>query len=86
MRMPPRIGDRMIKDCDLTKNLKPIFTITNRITAGLTRIERVIGFLDAVTLSENWISEMGNRALLLEAHRTTHIEGMRLTLEEAVRS
>ena len=61
----------------------PTFTITNRITAGLTRIERARGFLEAATLSEDWILEMGNRALVLEAHHTTHIEGTRLTLEQA---
>ena len=63
----------------------PQFTITNRITAGLTQIERVRGFLEAATLSEDWIREMGQRALLLEAHHTTHIEGTRLTLEQAER-
>jgi cell filamentation protein, protein adenylyltransferase len=63
----------------------PKFTITNRITAGLTRIERARGFLEAATLSENWVREMGNRALVLEAHHTTHIEGTRLTLEQAER-
>ena len=36
-----------------------IFTITNRITAGLSRIERAMGFLEAATLSENWVREMG---------------------------
>lgn len=69
----------------MTKNFKPIFTITNRITAGLTRIERARGFLEAATLSEAWVSEMGRRALILEAHHTTHIEGTRLTLEQAER-
>ena len=63
----------------------PQFTITNRITTGLTRIERARGFLEAATLSENWIREMGNRALVLEAHHTTHIEGTRLTLDQAER-
>jgi Fic family protein len=69
----------------MTKNFKPIFTITNPITAGLTRIERARGFLEAASLSENWVREMGNRALVLEAHHTTHIEGTRLTLEQAER-
>ena len=64
------------------KRLKPIFTITNRITAGLTRIERARGFLEAATLSEGWVREMGRRAMLLEAHHTTHIEGTHLTLEQ----
>jgi Fic family protein len=69
----------------MTKSFKPIFTITNRITAGLTRIERARGFLEAATLSEAWVREMGRRALILEAHHTTHIEGTRLTLEQAKR-
>ncbi len=69
----------------MTKSFKPIFTITNRITAGLTHIERARGFLEAATLSEAWVREMGRRALILEAHHTTHIEGTRLTLEQAKR-
>jgi Fic family protein len=69
----------------MTKNFKPIFTITNPITAGLTRIERARGFLEAATLSKAWLREMSRRALILEAHHTTHIEGTRLTLEQAER-
>lgn len=64
---------------------EPKFSITNRITANLTRIERARGFLEAATLSEYWVREMGRRALILEAHHTTHIEGTRLTLEQAER-
>lgn len=67
----------------MTKGFKPSFTITNRVTAGLTLIERARGFLDAATLSESWVKEMGLRALILEAHHTTHIEGTRLNLEQA---
>jgi len=67
----------------VTRTFKPIFTITNPITAGLTRIERARGFLEAATLSEAWVREMGRRALILEAHHTTHIEGTRLTLDQA---
>ena len=66
----------------MTGSIGPRFTSTNRITAALTRIERARGFLEAARLSENWFREMGNRALVLEAHHTTHIEGTRLTLEE----
>lgn len=69
----------------MKKSFKPIFTITNRITSGLTRIERARGFLEAATLSEDWLREMGRRALILEAHHTTHIEGTRLTLDQAER-
>jgi Fic family protein len=69
----------------MTRTFKPIFTLTNRITAGLTRIERARGFLEAATLSDAWVREMGRRALILEAHHTTHIEGTRLTLDQAGR-
>lgn len=63
----------------------PRFTITNAITAGLTAIERARGFLDAATLSAEWVKRMSQRALLLEAHHTTHIEGTELTLEQSER-
>ncbi len=63
----------------------PRFTITNPITNALTAIERARGFLEAATLSEDWIARMSQRALLLEAHHTTHIEGTQLTLDEAAR-
>jgi Fic family protein len=63
----------------------PRFTITNPIAAALTRIERARGFLDAAKLSEEWIRRMGERALVLEAHHTTHIEGTELTLEQSER-
>ncbi|MBI3769704.1 MAG: Fic family protein [Deltaproteobacteria bacterium] len=63
----------------------PRFTITNAITAGLTAIERARGFLEAATLSDEWVRRMSQRALLLEAHHTTHIEGTQLTLEQAER-
>ena len=64
---------------------QPSFHITHRMTAGLTRIERVRGFLEAARLSEDWLATMRSRAFLLEAHHTTHIEGTRLTLEQAER-
>ena len=63
----------------------PIFTITNRMTAAITRIERARGFLEAAQLSDDWVREMGDRALILEAHHTTHIEGTRLTLDQSER-
>ena len=66
-------------------SFSPRFTITNPITATLTRIERARGFLEAAKLSEDWIRRMGARALVLEAHHTTHIEGTRLTLEQSER-
>ena len=67
----------------MTETFTPRFTITNGIAAGLTRIERARGFLEAAMLSEDWVREMGRRALVLEAHHTTHIEGTQLTLSQA---
>jgi len=63
----------------------PQFEITNSITAELTRFERARGFLDAAKLSEDWIAGMQKRALVLEAHYATHIEGTQLTLEQSER-
>lgn len=61
----------------------PRFTITNKITTALTTIERARGFLDAAKLSDEWIAQMQARALVLEAHHTTHIEGTKLTFEQS---
>jgi len=64
---------------------EPQFTITNQLTRDLTEIERARGFLDAATLSDEWIARMSRRALVLEAHHTTHIEGTQLTLDQSER-
>jgi Fic family protein len=64
---------------------QPRFSITNAIANALMRIERARGFLEAATLSEQWVRAMGEQALILEAHHTTHIEGTQLTLEQARR-
>jgi len=61
------------------------FQITNTVTAALTRIERARGFLEAARLSEDWLTAMRSRALILEAHHTTHIEGTHLSLDQAER-
>ena len=66
-------------------SFEPRFTISHSIIADLTRIERARGFLEAATISDDWIRQMGKRALVLEAHHTTHIEGTHLTLEESER-
>jgi Fic family protein len=63
--------------------LAPHFTITNLITAALTTIERARGFLEAASLSEEWVRRTSQRALLLEAHHTTDIEGTQLSIEQA---
>lgn len=45
----------------MNSGFRPKFTITNRIIAGLNRIERARGFLKAATLSENWVQAMGGQ-------------------------
>src|SRR3990167_10405113 len=62
---------------------KPKFTITNSIANTLTMIERARGFLAAASLSDDWVGMMQNKALVLEAHHTTHIEGTQLTLGQS---
>ena len=61
----------------------PRFSIANALTAALTEIERTRGFLEAASLSDEWIDSMRSRTFLLEAHHTTHIEETRFTIEEA---
>ena len=63
----------------------PKYTITNRMTAAITQIERARGFLEAARLSDDWVRDMGAEALIKEAHHTTHIEGTQLTLDQAER-
>lgn len=62
---------------------KPKFTISNQTASALTEIERARGFLEAATLSNTWVAKMQNKALVLEAYHTTHIEGTQLTLDQS---
>lgn len=61
----------------------PKFTITPRINKILVEIERVRGFLDAVKLKEDWFADMQKKALIIESHHSTHIEGTALNLDQA---
>lgn len=61
----------------------PKFIITNKTNNNLAEIERARGFLEVAELKSEWLSEMQNRALILESHHSTHIEGTELTLEQA---
>lgn len=63
----------------------PKFTISISIASSLTAIERTRGFLEAARLSKDWVSKMQARALILEAHHTTHIEGTHLNLDQSER-
>lgn len=64
---------------------EPKFTISITIASALTAIERTRGFLEAATLSKDWVSKMQARALILEAHHTTHREGTHLSLDQSER-
>lgn len=64
---------------------RPKFTITHKINSAVAHIDRARGFLEAANLSEEWIARMQKKALFLEAHHTTHIEGTHLSFEQAKR-
>jgi len=51
------------------------FTPRFTIATSLTPTECARRFLKAATISEERVRRMSQRALLLEAHHTTHIEG-----------
>ena len=67
------------------ESFDPQFTVSHAMKADLTRIERAHGFLKVAAISEDWIRQMGQLTLVLEAHHTTRIEGTRLTLEKSER-
>jgi Fic family protein len=64
-------------------SFRPKFTIIPKINKALIEIERVRGFLDAVKLKDDWFANMQKKALLLESHHSTHIEGTALNFEQA---
>ena len=64
-------------------SFNPKFHITPKINKALVEIERVRGFLDAIKLKDEWIADMQKKALILESHHSTHIEGTALSLEQS---
>ena len=62
---------------------QPKFNITPKINKALVEIERVRGFLDAIKLKDDWVADMQQKALILESHHSTHIEGTALSLDQA---
>ena len=64
-------------------SFNPKYSITPKVNKALVEIERVRGFLDAVKLKDDWIADMQKKALILESHHSTHIEGTALSLEQA---
>ena len=69
--MAPQSGNVML--------FAPRFSITNAITAALTEIERARGFLEAASLSDEWIDSMRSRAFLSKrtTPRTSREHGLR---------
>jgi hypothetical protein len=64
----------------------PKSTITNQMTAAITQIERVRGFLEAVRLSDDWLPRYGQPGIDQgSAPYHPHIEGTGLTLDQATR-
>lgn len=61
----------------------PKFTITPTINKALVEIERVRGFLDAIKLKDDWLIDIQKKALILESHHSTHIEGTALSFEQS---
>ena len=64
-------------------SFNPKYTITPRINKALVEIERVRGFLDAIKLKDDWLTDLQKRALILESHHSTHIEGTALSFKQA---
>ena len=59
------------------------FHITTKILNALLKIERARGFLEVTRFSPRWLRKMRNKAMLAEAHHTTHIEGTQLSFAQA---
>lgn len=64
-------------------SFNPKYTITPRINKALVEIERVRGFLDAIKLKDDWLTDLQKKALILESHHSTHIEGTALSFKQA---
>ena len=62
---------------------RPIFKITLKINQSLVEIERVRGFLEAVKLKDDWLSDMQKKILILESHYSTRIEGTAINFGQA---
>ena len=64
---------------------RPTYTLTPHIQRQLVAIERVVGFLEAVDLHENWRHDLRESARLQDALSSLQIEGSSLTFEHAFR-
>ena len=62
---------------------QPSYQLTPKMLRQLKAIEQTTGFLRAVSLRPDWMSEVKRRTLVQEALASLQIEGNSLTLEEA---
>ena len=67
----------------IARETKKVRETIDGINKDLVEIERVRGFLDAVKLKDDWISDMQRKVLILESHHSTHIEGTAISLKQA---
>ncbi len=61
----------------------PQFTVTLRIVRQIVAIERTTGFLSAVRLKPDWLSELRQRTQVRDAMASIQIEGHSVTFERA---
>lgn len=66
-------------------DLRPTYTLTPLIQRQLVAIDRVVGFLEAVDLREDWRHDLRDSARLRDALSSLQIEGSSLTFETAFR-
>jgi hypothetical protein len=56
----------------MTSSFQPQFSITNRMTEAITRIEQARDFPEAAQLSADWVRHVGEQALIRDAHELLH--------------
>ncbi len=61
----------------------PVYTITPRIVRQIVAIERTTGFLSAVRLKLDWLSDLRQRTQVRDAMASIQIEGHSVTFERA---
>lgn len=64
---------------------QPVYTLTPLIQRQLVAIDRVVGFLEAVDLRDDWRHDLRESARLRDALSSLQIEGSSLTFETAFR-
>ena len=61
----------------------PTYTVTPRMVRQIVAIERTTGFLSAVRLKPDWLSELRQRTQVRDAMASIQIEGHSVTFERA---